>query len=81
MADRASLDSAVAQAAEKLGGWIDILINAAGINRRYWLEDFPLDMWDEVIATNLNGTVYWAPSWSDNTCFAKVMAGLSIWPL
>ena len=39
-------------------GKIDILINAAGINRRYWLEDFPLDMWDEVIATNLNGTVY-----------------------
>ena len=58
VADRASLDSAVAQAAEKLGGRIDILINAAGINRRYWLEDFPLDMWDEVIATNLNGTVY-----------------------
>lgn len=41
-----------------MGGRIDILINAAGINRRYWLEDFPLDMWDEVIATNLNGTVY-----------------------
>ena len=58
VADRSSLDTAVAQAAEKLGGRIDILINAAGINRRYWLEDFPLDMWDEVIATNLNGTVY-----------------------
>ena len=34
VADRASLDSAVAQAAEKLGGRIDILINAAGINRQ-----------------------------------------------
>lgn len=58
VADRASLDRAVPEAAEKLGGRIDILVNAAGINRRYWLEDFPLDMWDEVIATNLNGTVY-----------------------
>jgi len=58
VADRASLERAVPEAAEKLGGRIDILINAAGVNRRYWLDDFPLDMWDEVIATNLNGTVY-----------------------
>ena len=58
VADRSSLEKAVEEAAEKLGGRIDILINCAGINRRYWLEDFPLDMWDEVIATNLNGTVY-----------------------
>ena len=58
VADRKSLERAVEEAAEKLGGRIDILINAAGVNRRYWLEDFPLDMWDEVIATNLNGTVY-----------------------
>lgn len=58
VADRTSLDQAVSKAAEKLDGRIDILINAAGINRRYWLEDFPLDMWDEVIATNLTGTVY-----------------------
>ena len=55
---RSELDRAVPEAAEKLGGRIDILINAAGVNRRYWLEDFPLDMWDEVINTNLNGTVY-----------------------
>ena len=58
VADRNSLDTAVADAARRLGGRIDILINAAGINRRYWLDDFPLEMWDEVIATNLNGTVY-----------------------
>ena len=58
VAERASLDEAVPKAAELLGGRIDILINCAGINRRYWLEDFPLDMWDEVINTNLNGTVY-----------------------
>ena len=58
VAERASLDEAVPKAAELLGGRIDILINCAGINRRYWLEDFPLEMWDEVINTNLNGTVY-----------------------
>lgn len=58
VADRTSLDRAVSEAAGKLGGRIDILINAAGINRRYWLENFPLEMWDEVIATNLTGTVY-----------------------
>lgn len=58
VADRKSLDRAVPEVAEKLGGRIDILINCAGINRRYWLDDFPIEMWDEVIATNLNGTVY-----------------------
>ena len=58
VADRASLERAVEEAAGLLGGRIDILINCAGVNRRYWLEDFPLDKWDEVIATNLNGTVY-----------------------
>ena len=58
VADRASLERAVEEAAGLLGGRIDILINCAGVNRRHWLEDFPLDQWDEVIATNLNGTVY-----------------------
>jgi len=57
-ADRASIDRAVDEAEQLLGGRIDILVNAAGINRRYYLEDFPLQAWDEVIATNLNGLVY-----------------------
>ncbi len=60
VADRAALDQAVPQAAQLLGGRIDILINNAGINRRYPAEDFPLDKWDEVIDTNLNGAVYCA---------------------
>ncbi len=60
VADRSALDRAVPEAAELLGGRIDILINNAGVNRRYWLEDFPLDKWDEVINTNLNGAVYCA---------------------
>lgn len=58
VSSRPALDQAVEEAAGLLGGRIDILINCAGINRRYWLEDFPLELWDEVINTNLNGTVY-----------------------
>ena len=48
----------VKAAADRLGGRIDILINAAGINRRYWLEDFPTKDWDEVMKINVNGAVY-----------------------
>ena len=39
-------------------GKLNILINAAGINRRYWLEDFPTKDWDEVMNINVNGAVY-----------------------
>ena len=75
VADRASLDSAVAQAAEKLGGRIDILINAAtGWKTSPWICGMK-----SLRPTSTEP--YTAPSWSDNTCFAKVMAGLSIWPL
>ena len=58
VADRASLETGVKAAAEKLGNRIDILINAAGINRRYWLEDCPVKDWDDVININVNGAVY-----------------------
>lgn len=58
VSDRSSLEAGVAAAAAALGGRIDILINAAGINRRYWLEDFPTEDWDAVINTNLNAAVY-----------------------
>jgi len=34
-------------------GPIDILVNNAGIQRRMPLTDFPLELWDEVILTNL----------------------------
>lgn len=35
-------------------GNIDILVNNAGIQRRFPLEDFPDEQWQEVIDTNLN---------------------------
>ncbi len=58
VADRKSLEAGVEAAVKALGGRIDILINAAGINRRYALEDFPLEDWDAVINVNLNAAVY-----------------------
>jgi len=39
---------------EKLGGDLDVLVNAHGIQRRHSAEEFPMDEWDEVISVNLN---------------------------
>lgn len=36
-------------------GPIDILVNNAGIQRRQALEDFPLETWQELMRTNLDG--------------------------
>lgn len=52
LSDRISLREGFDRAVEKLGG-LDILVNAQGIQRRYPVEDFPLDVWDEVIEINL----------------------------
>ena len=46
-------------ALEILGGKIDILINSAGIQRRYPSEDFPNDEWHKVIAVNLDATFFY----------------------
>lgn len=37
-----------------LGGDIDILVTAAGIQRRYPAEEFPIEAWDEVLRINLD---------------------------
>ena len=42
-----------------LGGSVDILINSAGIQRRYPSEDFPDEEWSKVIAINLDATFYY----------------------
>lgn len=36
-------------------GPIDVLFNNAGIQRRYPLEDFPEDVWDDIMDINLKG--------------------------
>lgn len=41
-------------ALKKLGGDIDILVTAAGIQRRHSAEDFPIEEWDEVLSINLS---------------------------
>lgn len=50
---RAALAQGFAHAVDLLGGRLDILVNAQGIQRRYKAEDFPLDAWDEILEVNL----------------------------
>jgi 2-deoxy-D-gluconate 3-dehydrogenase len=52
LTDRADLGRGFAIALHTLGT-IDILVNAQGIQRRFPAEDFPLDVWDQVIEVNL----------------------------
>ena len=42
-----------------LDGKVDILINSAGIQRRYPSEDFPNKEWQRVISINLDATFYY----------------------
>lgn len=42
------------RAMEYLGNDVDILINAAGIQKRHSAEEFPMEEWDQVIAINLS---------------------------
>jgi len=52
--DRAALKKAFFDALDLLGGRIDILVNGAGIQRRHFSEEFPIDEWDSVIEVNSN---------------------------
>ena len=53
LGDDADRRKGFAEAVKLLGG-LDILINAAGIQRRHPCEQFPKEEWDEVIEVNLN---------------------------
>jgi NAD(P)-dependent dehydrogenase (short-subunit alcohol dehydrogenase family) len=55
VADAAEISSAVADAAERLGG-IDVLVTAAGITSRGTIEDTEPEDWDTVFAVNVRGT-------------------------
>jgi 2-deoxy-D-gluconate 3-dehydrogenase len=52
LTDRADLRRGFDQALKTIGG-LEILVNAQGIQRRFPAEDFPLEIWDEVIEINL----------------------------
>jgi len=56
LSDRADLERAFAEALEKLDGRVDIMLNAAGIQRRHKSEEFPLEDWDLVLEINLTAT-------------------------
>ncbi len=53
--DEASV-AAMAEAARRAFGPIDILVNSAGIMRKAWVADMARALWDQVIAVNLTGT-------------------------
>lgn len=54
--DTAKREAAFDQALKLLGGQLDILVNAAGIQRRHASEVFPLDDWNAVLNVNLTVT-------------------------
>ena len=54
LGDRAELDRMFSEAMQILGGRLDVLIPAAGIQRRYLPEEFPEEEWDNVLNVNLN---------------------------
>ncbi len=56
---RAEITKSYEEALAALGGKVDILINSAGIQRRYPSEEFPDEEWSKVIAINLDATFYY----------------------
>jgi 2-deoxy-D-gluconate 3-dehydrogenase len=60
IADRAQIRQSVFQAESLLGGYVDILIHAAGIQRRSPSEDFPEGDWDAILAINLTSAFIYA---------------------
>ena len=54
LADRADLNRAFDEALQILDGRLDVLIPAAGIQRRYLPEEFPAEQWDLVMKINLD---------------------------
>jgi len=54
LADRTDIDRMFHEAMEYLGGKLDVLIPAAGIQRRHLPEEFPIEEWDLVMRINLD---------------------------
>ena len=54
LSDRKALASLMDSALDMMNGRIDILVAAAGIQRRHPSTDFPMEDWDDVINVNLN---------------------------
>lgn len=56
VADRSSVQAAVAAATNEHGGGVDVLCNIAGIGKFANSHDQPIEEWDRIIAVNLTGT-------------------------
>jgi gluconate 5-dehydrogenase len=59
--DAGKLEAAAARlaaAGHKVSGAIDILVNNAGMQFRSPLEDFPVDKWEQLLATNISSAFY-----------------------
>jgi len=56
ISDRNQIRSSYNEALKIFGGKVDILLNSAGIQRRYQSEDFPENEWDNVLNINLTAT-------------------------
>lgn len=54
LADRADIDRIFNECMQLLDGKLDVLIPAAGVQKRHLPEEFPLEEWDLVIDINLN---------------------------
>jgi 2-deoxy-D-gluconate 3-dehydrogenase len=52
-------EAAFKKCVETLSG-LDILVNCAGIQRRYFCTEFPLEEWDDVIAINLTAAFHFS---------------------
>ena len=53
LADALARESGFDRALESLGGRLDILVTAAGVQRRYKSAEFPLEDWEAVLEVNL----------------------------
>lgn len=58
LADRAQVFKCFDDCMEKLGGDLDILVTAHGIQRRHSAEVFPENEWDEVLNVNLHSVFF-----------------------
>ncbi|WP_124067796.1 SDR family NAD(P)-dependent oxidoreductase [Clostridium sp. E02] len=58
LADREDLDRIFQEAMEVLDGKLDILIPAAGVQRRHLPEEFPAQDWELVLNVNLNAVFF-----------------------
>ena len=58
-ADNAAIDAVVAHVMQQTGR-IDVLVNNAGITRDQFLMLMPVDDWQQVLDTNLNGAFRWS---------------------